>query len=60
MEAWELAVFNRMTENPPKIHGDGTVDWGLGDDVLSFIFKQASGGGKHLKRGAASARLCSR
>jgi 2-polyprenyl-3-methyl-5-hydroxy-6-metoxy-1,4-benzoquinol methylase/glycosyltransferase involved in cell wall biosynthesis len=51
MEAWELAVFNRMTENPPKIHGDGTVDWGLGDDVLNFIFKQASGGMKTLETG---------
>jgi Methyltransferase domain len=51
MEAWELAVFNRMTENPPKIHGEGTADWGLGDDVLNFIFEQTRGGVKTLETG---------
>jgi hypothetical protein len=52
-----LAIFNEITENPPKIHGGGTVTWGLGSDVLTFISAHLRPGLKTLETGCGTSTI---
>jgi hypothetical protein len=49
--AWEQAIFDEVTETPPKIHDGGTITWGLGKDVLNYIFARVDSGFKTLETG---------
>jgi len=48
---WEQLIFNEVTEIPPKIHGGGTITWGLGKDVLNYIFAHVDPRFKTLETG---------
>lgn len=51
------AVFKDIIESPPKIHGGGTITWGLGEDVLNFMFKYLNSGLKTLETGCGTSTL---
>jgi len=48
---WERSIFNEVTEAPPKIHYGGTITWGLGKDVLNYIFARMDSGFKTFETG---------
>jgi hypothetical protein len=48
---WERSIFKEVTDMPPKIHGGGTITWGLGGDVLNYIFACVDTGFKTLETG---------
>ena len=56
-DASGLAIFKDIIESPPKIHGGGTITWGLGEDVLNFMFKYLSAGLKTLETGCGASTL---
>jgi glycosyltransferase involved in cell wall biosynthesis len=51
LSAWEQSIFKEVTDMPPKIHGGGTITWGLGGDVLNYIFARVNSGFKTLETG---------
>jgi Glycosyl transferase family 2/Methyltransferase domain len=53
----ELKLFKDIMESPPKIHGGGTITWGLGEDVLRFMFKYLNRGLKTLETGCGTSTL---
>jgi GT2 family glycosyltransferase len=57
LDASGLAIFKKIIENPPKIHGGGTITWGLGEDVLNFMFKYLNSGLKTLETGCGTSTL---
>jgi len=52
-----LTVFKNIIESPPKIHGGGTITWGLGEDVLNFMFKHLNPALKTLETGCGTSTL---
>ena len=56
-DASGLAIFKDIIESPPKIHGGGTITWGLGEDVLNFMFKYLNSGLKTLETGCGTSTL---
>jgi hypothetical protein len=49
--------LNQIIHSPPKIHGGGTITWGLAADVLNFIFRQVSRESKTLETGCGASTL---
>jgi glycosyltransferase involved in cell wall biosynthesis len=54
---FKLATLSQIIHSPPKIHGGGTITWGLGEDVLNFMFKYLHAGLKTLETGCGASTL---